>query len=152
MAYAHSCVSRPCSFKEDRIEASVENYLFMRCALVFHPEASGKHAGSSLGLRIYGNSAANLLTTYMKFLPKLHVNVYGQLAESRKCHPEFFLVSIKCNQVSLCTNPLFEQNSLLISELDVPRSHINHSSTAQCRPPACCKPMAHSCNMSFISN
>lgn len=62
--------------KEADLKALVESNLFTRCAPAFHPKASGRHTGSSLGLRIHGNSVAdiNLITFCIKFLPKLHIN------------------------------------------------------------------------------
>lgn len=79
--------------KEADLKAVVESNLFTGCTLAFHPKASGRHTGSSLGLRIDGSSAAdiNLITSYN--LPKLHINTFSQLLEmeSRKCHPEFSL-------------------------------------------------------------
>jgi len=85
--------------KEADLKDAVESNLFTRCTLAFYPEASGRHAGSSLGFRIYSNSVANihLMTSHIKFLPKLHINTYSQLVEteSRKCQPEFSLALIK---------------------------------------------------------
>lgn len=56
--------------KEADLKAGVESNLFTRCTLAFHPKASGRHTGSSLGLEIYGNSVAdiNLKTSCVKFL------------------------------------------------------------------------------------
>ena len=92
--------------KEADLKVVVESNLFTRGTLAFHPEASERHAGSSLGFRIYGNSVANiyLINSHIKFLPKLHINTYSQLVETegRKCHPEFSLALIKRNRVLLC--------------------------------------------------
>lgn len=118
----------------------VESNLFTRCTLAFYPKASGRHTGSSLGLRIYGNSVADiyLITSRIKFLPKFPINTYSQLVEmeSRKCHPEFPLHwsnSTKCCSTQF---PLCKQNSVGISELDVPKATLItlgwHSTDLQC--------------------
>lgn len=87
--------------KEVDLKAVVESNLFTSCTLAFHPKASVRHASSSLGLRMYGNSVASiyLITSNIKFLPKLHIKTYSQVVETecRKCHPELSLALIKHN-------------------------------------------------------